>query len=73
MSSVSNGLTLIFLLVGCALGWYANRAYAAHGNVKSTKRKIPGYRKSRQHNGVVTVILAFVIGIVVFGLLHVGR
>ena len=69
MSSSSYGLVLIFLAAGCALGWYANRSFAAHGDVKSTKKKIPGYRKSRHHNGIITVILALVIGVVVFNLI----
>jgi hypothetical protein len=70
MSSASYGLVLIFLAAGCFLGWFANRSVAAHGDVKSTKKKIPGYRKSRHHNGIVALILAFVIGIVVFDLIH---
>ena len=70
MSSASYGLVLIFLGAGFALGWYANRAIAAHGDVKSTKAKIPGYRKSRHRNGLITILLAFVIGYVVLGLLH---
>jgi ABC-type Fe3+ transport system permease subunit len=69
MSSASYGLVLIFLAAGCALGWYANRSYAAHGDVKSTKRKLPGYRRTRHRSGVVALILAFVIGIVVLGLI----
>ncbi len=70
MSSASYVLVLIFLAAGCVLGWFANRSVAAHGDVKSTKKKIPGYRKSRHYNGVVALILAFVIGIVVFDLIH---
>jgi hypothetical protein len=70
MSSASYGLVLIFLAAGCALGWFANRSIAAHGDVKSTKRKLPGYRKSRHHNGILALILAFVIGVVVFDLIH---
>jgi hypothetical protein len=69
MSSASYGVVLIFLAAGCALGWYANRSYAAHGDVKSTKRKLPGYRRTRHRSGVVTLILAFVIGLVVLGLI----
>lgn len=70
MSPASYGLVIIFLGAGMALGWYANRAYASHGDVKSTKAKIPGYRKSRHRNGVITAILAVVIAIVVFGMLR---
>jgi hypothetical protein len=70
MSLASYGLIFIFLGAGFALGWYANRAYAAHGDVKSTKAKIPGYRKTRHRNGLITIILAFVIGVVALGILH---
>lgn len=70
MSPASYGLAIIFLGAGAALGWYANRAYASHGDVKSTKAKIPGYRRSRHRNGIITVVLAIVIAIVVFGLAH---
>lgn len=73
MSSSTYGLVLIFLTAGCILGWYANRSFAAHGDVKSTKKKIPGYRKSRHHNGIITIILAFVIGVVVFNLIQPHR
>lgn len=70
MSSASYGVGLIFLAAGCALGWFTNRSIAAHGDVKSTKRKIPGYRKARHRSGVVAIILAFVIILVVFDLIH---
>ncbi len=70
MSTASYGLVLIFLGAGFSLGWYANRSISAHGDVKSTKRKIPGYRKTRHHSGIVALILAFVIGVVVFDLIR---
>jgi hypothetical protein len=70
MSSASYGLVLIFLGVGGTLGWYANRAIASHGDIKSTKKRISGYRKSRQHNGVITITIAVVIIIVVFDLIR---
>ena len=70
MSSASYGLVIIFLGAGCALGWYANRSIAAHGDVKSTRKKIPGYRKTRHRSGIVALILAFVIGVVIFDLIR---
>ncbi len=74
MSPASYGLVLIFLSVGATLGWYANRAIAANADVKSTKKKLPGFRKSRKHNGMIAIVLAFFIVVVVFdvlrGMLH---
>jgi len=70
MSPASYGVALVFLAAGCTLGWHANRTVASHADVKSTKAKLPGYRKSRHRNGVITIILVVVIGIIVIGLLH---
>jgi hypothetical protein len=70
MSSASYVLILIFLGAGCTLGWFANRSVSAHGDVKSTKRKLPGYRKTRHRNGIVALILAFVIAFAVLDLIH---
>lgn len=70
MSSASYGLIFIFLAAGFSLGWYANRSIAAHGDVKSTKGKLPGYRKTRHRTGIVAMILALVIGVVVFDIIH---
>jgi hypothetical protein len=73
MSTASYGVALVFLAAGCSLGWFANRAVTSHADVKSTKAKLPGYRKSRHRNGVITIILALVIGVVVLGALHPHR
>ena len=70
MSPASYGVAIVFLGARVALGWLANRSYASHGDVKSTKAKIPGYRRSRHHNGIITVILAIVIAVVAFDLLR---
>ncbi len=70
MNAATYVLALLFLAAGFALGWYANRAYSAHGDVKSTKAKIPGYRKNRYKNGVVTAFLAFAIAVVILGILQ---
>jgi hypothetical protein len=69
MSPASYALALIMLAAGGTLGWFANKAYASHGDVKVSKGRIRNYRKSRHHNGVIAIILALVIGVVVFDLL----
>jgi len=70
MSSASYALLFIFLAAGGVLGWFTNRSIAAHGDVKSTKAKLPGYRKARHRNGIFAMILALLIGIVIFDLIH---
>ena len=70
MSPATYALVLVFLGAGCVLGWFTNRSVSAHLDVKSTKRKLPGYRKARHFNGVVAIILAFVIALMVLDVIH---
>jgi hypothetical protein len=53
------GIAILVLIIGCVLGWHANRTYAAHGDVKTTRGRIAGYRKTRLRSGLVA--LGFVI------------
>jgi len=48
-------IALIVLVVGCFLGWHANRAYFANGDVKSTHGRISGYRRTRMRSGLIAV------------------
>jgi divalent metal cation (Fe/Co/Zn/Cd) transporter len=59
-------IALIVLVVGCFLGWHANRAYFANGDVKSMHGRIAGYRKTRMRSGLIAV------GILVAALLVVS-
>jgi divalent metal cation (Fe/Co/Zn/Cd) transporter len=65
-SAVVFFIALIVLVVGCFLGWHANRAYFANGDVKSTHGRISGYRKTRMRSGLIAV------GILVAALLVVS-
>ncbi len=58
-SAVAFGLALIVLVVGCILGWHANRAHAAHGDIKTTHGRISGYRKTRMRSGLIAIGLVF--------------
>jgi hypothetical protein len=53
------GIAILVLIIGCVLGWHANRTYAAHGDVKTSRGRIAGYRKTRLRSGLVA--LGFVI------------
>jgi hypothetical protein len=46
---------MIVLAVGCVLGWHANRARAAHGDIKAVKGRIPGYRRTRTRSGLIAI------------------
>jgi hypothetical protein len=60
MSSAAVGIALIVLVVGCILGWHANRARTAHGDIKTTHGRISGYRKTRLRSGLMTIGLVVV-------------
>ena len=70
MGSAAFGIAAIVLVVGCFLGWHANRASAAHSDIKTTHNRISGYRKTRLRSGVIMLGLALVALLVVSALLH---
>jgi hypothetical protein len=53
------GIAVLVLVIGCFLGWHANRTYAAHSDVKTTRGRIAGYRKTRLRSGLIA--LGFII------------
>ena len=61
-------LVIAFLAVGCMLGWHAQRAKAAHGDVRSTKGRLPGYRKERIRSGLYSLILIAVVVLILAAL-----
>jgi divalent metal cation (Fe/Co/Zn/Cd) transporter len=58
-------VALIVLVVGCFLGWHANRAYFANGDVKATQGRISGYRRTRLRSGLIALGVLVVAVIVV--------
>jgi hypothetical protein len=68
MGSAAVGIAAIVLVVGCFLGWHANRASAAHGDIKTTHSRISGYRKTRLRSGLITLGLVFVAILIVSAL-----
>jgi hypothetical protein len=60
-------IVILFMAVGCLLGWHAQRARAAHDDVRSTKRnRLPGFRKTRMQSSL------WVLGIVVLVILAIS-
>ena len=60
MSAAAIVIALIVLIVGCIMGWHANRAHAAHGDIKTTHNRIAGYRKTRLRSGLWAIVLILV-------------
>jgi divalent metal cation (Fe/Co/Zn/Cd) transporter len=68
MGSAAFGIAAVVLAVGCFLGWHANRAHAAHGDIKVTHRRISGYRKTRLRSGLIMLGLVLIALLVVSAL-----
>ena len=69
MSAAAIVIALIVLVVGCILGWHANRAHAAHGDIKTTHGRISNYRKTRLRSGLwaigLIVVAVFLLAVAV--------
>jgi hypothetical protein len=70
MGSAAFGLVIIFVAVGCVLGWYANRAHSAHGDVRTTRNRLPGFRRTRNRSGLIAIGVAVVMVLLVAGIIH---
>ena len=70
MGSAAVGIALIVLVVGCILGWHANRAHAAHGDIKTTHGRIAGYRKTRLRSGLTAIALIAVALLLLAAVIH---
>jgi hypothetical protein len=69
MGGATFGIAVIVLTVGCFLGWHASRAHAAHGDIRTVRRRIPGYRKTRLRSGLIAIGLVVASLMIVHDLL----
>jgi hypothetical protein len=71
MTSTAVILVVLFLIVGTYLGWHSNRAYAAHGDIKATKRgRLPGFRRTRMRSGLIALATFIILIFALAALLH---
>jgi hypothetical protein len=63
-------ILVAFLAVGCMLGWHAQRARSAHGDVKTTKGRLPGFRKTRMRSGLYMFALIAVAVLILSALIQ---
>jgi MFS superfamily sulfate permease-like transporter len=63
-------ILVVFLAVGCMLGWHAQRAKAAHGDVRSTKGRLPGFRKERIRSGLYSLVLIAIVVLILAALVR---
>jgi hypothetical protein len=70
MSPAAIGLVVVFLVVGCLLGWYSQKTTAAHGDVKVAKTRLAGGRRTRWRSGMVVLVVGVIILLAVKDALH---
>jgi ABC-type Fe3+ transport system permease subunit len=70
MNAAAIVIALIVLVVGCILGWHANRAHAAHGDIKTTHTRIANYRKTRMKSGLWAIGLIVVALFLLIAAIH---
>jgi hypothetical protein len=70
MGTAALGTAAVVLVVGCFLGWHANRANAANSDIKTNHNRISGYRKTRLRSGLIMLGLVVVAVLIVSALSH---
>ena len=70
MSPAAIGVVVVFLAVGLALGWFSQKARAAHSDVKVAKNRLAGGRRARWRSGGVALIIGVLTLIVMTAVLR---
>jgi hypothetical protein len=70
MSPAAIGLIVIFLVVGCLLGWYSQKTTAAHSDVKVAKTRLHGGRRTRWRSGIAVFVVGVIVILAVKDTLH---
>jgi hypothetical protein len=70
MNPTAIGLIIIFLVVGCVLGWFSQKTSAAHSDVKVAKTRLAGGRKTRWRSGMLVLVVGVAIILAVKDFIH---
>ena len=54
MGAVTAALALVVLVLGGLMGWHAKRAHGAHGDLKTTRGRVPGFKQTRVRSGALS-------------------
>jgi hypothetical protein len=60
MGAVTAVLALVVLVLGGLVGWHAKRAHGAHGDLKTTRGRVPGFKQTRLRSGAFSIALLLV-------------
>ncbi len=70
MGSAVLVVVLIVVVVGCFLGWHANRLIASNSDIKTNRGRISGYRKTRWRSGLISGLLLIAAIALISTLVH---
>ena len=66
-------IVVAFLIVGTVVGWFSQKSYAAHGDVKVAKNRLSGGRRTRWRAGVWALVLGVITLLALVDILHPHR
>jgi hypothetical protein len=70
MSKTAIAIVVVFLVVGSAVGWYSQKSYSAHGDVKVAKTRLKGGRRTRWRSGLLALVLGVITFLAVRDIIH---
>jgi ABC-type Mn2+/Zn2+ transport system permease subunit len=70
MNPTAIGLIIIFLVVGCVLGWFSQKTTAAHADVKVAKTRLHGGRRTRWRSAIAVLVIGIVVILAVKDFIH---
>ena len=73
MSHTTIFYVVVFATASLVVGWYACKAWIAHGDIGGTANKVSGLRKARNHNGGVALLVMIVVLFVLYQLMTKHR
>ena len=60
MGSAAVVLALVVLVIGGLMGWHANRAHGAHGDLRATRGRMSGFQQTRLRSGAFSIVLLII-------------
>jgi ABC-type Mn2+/Zn2+ transport system permease subunit len=73
MNPTAIGLIIIFLVIGCLIGWFSQKTTAANADVKVAKTRLSGGRRTRWRSALLVLVIAVVVILAVKDFIHPGN
>jgi hypothetical protein len=69
MSHTTIFYVVVFAAASLIAGWYACKAWIAHGDIGGTAKKVTNLRRARNHNGGVALLVLVIVLFVLYDLM----